>query len=124
MSEQPPEPAPARLGTWVMALVRLGTGWLVLARPLNLLMADPSPLEVPAALRFALAALLGAGLGAFAWPRGYRWGLALLLGGLAVYELLARQHGLPPTPRLLTAVAILVVLAAGQWLTRRVEGRR
>lgn len=121
-----PRAARARLGPWLMALVRLGAGWLVVARPLALLVAQPSPLGASVALpvRLAIGAALGLGLAAFAWPRSYLHGLALLLAGLAAFELLWRQLGLPPAPRALSAVAILAVLAAGEWLTRRVEGRR
>ncbi len=121
-----PGPPRARLRAWVMALVRLGAGWLIVARPLALLVAPPSPIaaSIAAPVRLALAAALGFGLVTFAWPRSYLHGLALLLAGLAALELLARQLGLKPTPRALTAVAILAVLAAGEWLTRRVEDRR
>jgi len=118
-------PARVRLGTWVMALVRLGAGWLIAARPLVLLVAEPSPIGARLALpaRLGLAAVLGLGLAVFAWPRTCLWGLAVLLAGLAAFELLARSLGLPPTPRLASAAAILAVLAAGEWLTRRVERR-
>ncbi len=122
----PHGPPRARFGTWVMALVRLCAGWLIVAPPLALLVAQPSLIaaSIAAPVRLALAAALGLGLAAFAWPRSYLYGLALLLAGLAAFGLLARQLGLQPTPRALTAVAILAVLAAGEWLTRRVEGRR
>ena len=116
----------ARLGHWVMALVRLGVGWLIVARPLAVLVTQPSPIAagVAAPVRVALAAALGVGLAAFAWPRSCLYGLALLLAGLAAFEALGHQLGLPTTPRALTAVVILAVLAAGEWLTRWVEGRR
>jgi len=119
-------PAPARLGRWVMALVRLGAGWLVVARPLLMLAAGPAALDgrLAGAARIALAALLGIGLGAFAWPRSCPWGLGLLLAGLGAFEWRARSLGLPPTPHLASAAAILAVLAAGEWLTRRVGARR
>ena len=119
-------PAGGRLGHWVMALVRLGAGWLIIARPLALLVSQPSPIAagVVAPVRLALAAALGVGLTAFAWPRSCLYGLALLLAGLAVFEALGHQLGLPANPRTLTAVAILAVLGAGEWLTRRMEGRR
>jgi hypothetical protein len=119
-------PARARMGHWVMALVRLGAGWLIVARPLTLLVTEPSPIAAGVAppARLALAAALGVGLAAFAWPRSCLYGLAMLLAGLAAFELLGRRLGLPPTARTLTAVAILAVLAAGEWLTRRIEGRR
>ena len=90
-----------------------------------LLVAEPSPIGARLALpaRLGLAAVLGLGLAVFAWPRTCLWGLAVLLAGLAAFELLARSLGLPPTPRLASAAAILAVLAAGEWLTRRVERR-
>ena len=118
-------PARGGLASWLMPLVRLAAAWLVAARPLALCVAEPSPLTsgVAAPARLALAAALGLGLVAFAWPRSYLYGLALLLAGLTAFEGLWRQLGLPPTPRLLSAVAILAVLAAGEWLTRRLGGR-
>jgi hypothetical protein len=119
-------PARALLGHWVMGLVRLGAGWLVVARPLALLVTEPSPIAAGVALhvRLVLAAALGVGLTTFAWPRSCQYGLALLLAALAAFEALRHHLGMPPTPRVLTAIAILAVLAAGEWLTRRVEGRR
>ena len=118
-------PPRVRFGTAVMALVRLGAGWLILARSLLLLVGEASPLGARVALptRLVLAAVLGVGLLAFAWPRTCLWGLALLLAGLAAFELLSRSLGLPPTPRLGSAAAILAVLGAGAWLTHRVERR-
>ena len=129
MSGAPPGARPAArtgLRAWVMVLVRLGAGWLVVGRSIELLVRRPSPIEasVPAPVRLALAAALGIGLAAFAWPRSYLYGLALLLAALATLEAVARHLGLPPTPRVLSAFAILLVLAAGEWLTRRVERRR
>jgi hypothetical protein len=122
------EPAAARPrpGVWLMAVLRLGAGWLVIARALLLLVAPPSPPGAALALpvRLAAAAALGIGLVAFAWPRTCLRGLALLLAGLAAVELLARAAGLPPTPRLPSAVAILAVLAAGEWLTSRLARGR
>jgi hypothetical protein len=115
-----------RLAPWLMALVRLGAAWLITARPLALLVTQPSLIRasVAAPVRLGLAAALGLGLAGFAWPRTYLHGLALLLAGLAAFEWLWRQLGLPPTTRVLSSVAILAVLAAGEWLTRRLERRR
>ena len=120
------QPARPRPGRPVMALLRLGAGWLVVARALVLLVGAPSPLSasLPWPARFATAAGLAVGLLAFAWPRSCLWGLALLAAGLAAFEWLSRSAGLPPTPRLWSAAGILIVLAAGEWLTRRVERRR
>jgi hypothetical protein len=124
-TEEPDPPPRVRLGTWVMALLRLGAGWLIVARPLVLLVAAGAPLGARVALpaRLAIAAVLALGLALFAWPRTCLWGLAALLAGLATFELLGRSLGLPPTARLASAVAILAVLGAGEWLTRRVERR-
>ncbi len=115
-----------RLQPWLMALVRLGAGWLVAAQPLALLLSQASLFRLGAAgpVRLAAAAALVSGIPAFAWPRSYRYGFALLLAGLAAFEWLWRQLGLPPTARLPSSVAVLVVLAAGEWLTRRVARRR
>jgi hypothetical protein len=115
----------ARFKPWLMALVRLGAGWLVAAQPLALLLAEPALFRLGAAgpVRLAAAAALGLGIPVFAWPRSYGYGLALLLAGLAAFEWLWRGLGLPPTARLLSSVAVLAVLALGEWLTRRV-GRR
>jgi hypothetical protein len=115
-----------RLKPWLMALVRLGAGWLVAAQPLALLIAEPALFRVGAAgpVRLAAAAALGVGIAVFAWPRTYGYGLALLLVGLAAFEWLWRGLGLPPTPRLPSSVAVLAVLAAGEWLTQRVGRRR
>ncbi len=129
MSAPGDERGPARaMGAWVMALVRLFAGWLIASRPLALLLGGSSPLAALAApaARFAIAALLGVGLAAFAWPRSCQRGLALLLAGLAADELLVRGAGLAPTPgrSIAVAVAILAVLALGEWLTRKLEGGR
>ncbi len=119
-------PGRRRPGTWLMALLRLGAGWLIIARAVVLLLTPPSPLasSLSLPLRIATLSALGAGLLGFAWPRSCLWGLALLGAALGAFELLARSLGLPPTPRLPSAIAILAVLAAGEWLTRRVQRRR
>ena len=116
----------ARLGRWLMALVRAFAAWLVLLRPLTLLLSAQSPLAglVAAPARLAIAALLAVGLFAFVWPRSCLWGFVLLLVGLAALEGVWLAHGLPSLPRLPATLAVLTVLAAGEWLTRRLARPR
>jgi len=122
-----PEAVPwrARMKPWLMALVRLVAGWLVAAQPLALLVSQPALFRLGAAgpVRLAAAVALAVGIPAFAWPRSYRYGLGLLLAGLAAFEWLWRGLGLPPSARLPSSVAVLAVLALGEWLTQKV-GRR
>ena len=115
----------ARLAPRLMALVRLAAGWLVAAGPLALLAAAGSPLRASLATpaRLATAAALAVGMLAFAWPRTYAWGLGLLVAGLAGFEALWRGLGLAPNHRLASSIAIVAVLATGEWLRRRVARR-
>ena len=101
--------ARARLGRWLMALVRAFAAWLVLLRPLTLLLSAQSPLAglVAAPARLAIAALLAVGLFAFVWPRSCLWGFALLLAGLAALEGVWLAHGLP---------SLLTRSASERWL--------
>jgi hypothetical protein len=110
---------------WIMALARLAAGWIVTQGALGALLLRTSFMAsmVGAPLRFGIAALLGAGLVTFAWPRSYLLGFGLLLAGLAAFEWLWWRLGLPSGSLALWSVAILAVLAAGEWLTRRVQAR-
>lgn len=114
----------ARLMPWVMAVVRLGAGWLVCRGQFAVLLASDSPLrERAGALTVdVLAALLALGILAFAWPRSYLFGAALLALGLGAFEWLWRQSGQPPGP-LPWSLGILAVLALGEWLNRLVRRR-
>ncbi|HXQ30738.1 MAG TPA: hypothetical protein VN790_02060 [Steroidobacteraceae bacterium] len=109
--------------TWIMAVIRLGAGWLVTRTQLGALALTPSFLHeaVGAPLCYIDATVLGAGLLAFAWPRSYRAGFVLLAVGLLGFEWLWRRAGMRPDPVLLTSLSVLAVLAAGEWLTRRVS---
>jgi hypothetical protein len=110
---------------WVMAAVRLAAGWLVIRTQLGALAVTPSFLQaaVGAPLCYAVAALLITGLPAFAWPRSYLGGFALLAGGLAGFEWLWQRAGMAPDPVMPASFAVLAVLAFGEWLTRRVQRR-
>ena len=109
--------------TWVMALVRLAAAWFVTQAPLTALALRPGFMSaaVAAPLRLAVAVLLAAGIAAFVWPRSCLYGFLLLLGGLAGFEGLWIRLGLPPGANVLWSAAILAVLAAGEWLTRRLQ---
>jgi hypothetical protein len=50
-------------------------------------------------------------------------GGALLLAGLAGFEWVWRRLGMPPGDTFLWSAALIVVLAAGEWLVRRVQRR-
>ena len=64
----------------VMALVRLAVGWLLVEGPITVLVLRPGFISaaIGAGPRLGVAALLGAGLAAFAWPRSCLYGFALL----------------------------------------------
>lgn len=108
---------------WIMAVARLAAAWLVTQWQLHALLLQASLLHarVGAPTRFAIAALLAGGALLFAWPRSYLVGFALLVAGLGAFEWLWRPLGVPGGALLSWSVAILTVLAAGEWLTRRVQ---
>jgi hypothetical protein len=108
---------------WIMAGARLGAAWLVTQWQLHALLQQASLLHgrVGAPTRFAIAALLAAGTLLFAWPRGYLVGFALLVAGLGAFEWLWHPLGVPGGALLGWSVAILAVLAVGEWLTQRIQ---
>jgi hypothetical protein len=113
-----------RLMPWVMAAVRLGAGWLLTRATLLALLTPGSVLRESsgAPARALVLVLLGLGLPAFAWPRTCLAGAALLAAGVGAAAWLWHQAGLAPRP-LATALAVIGVLACGEWLTRRVQRR-
>lgn len=109
---------------WIMALVRLGAGWLVSRVALAALLDAGFVLRAANGVLLcdAVALLLGAGLLAFAWPRTYLPGAVLLALGLGSFEWLWRRSGLSPGP-LPWSLGIVGVLALGEWLSRLVQRR-
>ena len=109
--------------TWVMALVRLAAAWIVTQAPLTALALKPGFMRVAvtAPPRLGLAAVLAGGIVAFAWPRTCPYGFVLLLAGLTGFEALWISLGLPLGATALWSAAILTVLAAGEWLARRLQ---
>ena len=109
----------------VMALVRLAVGWLLVEGPITVLVLRPGFISaaIGAGPRLGVAALLGAGLAAFAWPRSCPYGFALLVAGLFGFEAIWHRLGLPPGSNALWSTLILAVLAGGELLTRRLRHR-
>lgn len=114
-----------QVSRWLMAGVRLAVGTLVSRAPLELLVLNPSFVKhaLGTPLCFAVAALLAAGVLAFAWPATYLAGCGLLLAGLGVFEWLWHRVGQPVDATPLWSAALLAVLTGGEWLTRRVQAR-
>jgi len=113
-----------RLMPWIMAAVRLGAGWLLCQATLLALATPGSPLrallgDVPGVIALLLT---GVGLALFAWPRTCLAGAALLAAEIVGAAWLWRRAGLVPPPPL-SALAVIGVLAGGEWLTRRVRRR-
>ena len=112
-----------QVAPWIMAAVRLAAAYLLAQGPLHMLVLDPGIVRSggPAPQRFAVAALLGAGGLLFAWPRSCLVGAVLLLAGLAGFEWIWQGLGLRSGPLALWSACIVLVLAAGEWLVRRVQ---
>ena len=110
---------------WIMALVRLAAGWVVAQGPLATLLQDGSFMRhlAGAPLRYAVAALYLAGLALFTLPATCLWGFGLLLAGLGAFQWLWARTGQPMGLLPLWTVAILAVLAGGEWLSRRLRTR-
>ena len=113
-----------RLKPWLMAAARLGAGWLVSRADFVALLAPDSAFRLGRGVFFAdsLALLLGAGLLGFAWPRTCLPGAVLFAAALATFEWWWRQDGGSPGP-LPWSLGIVAVLAAGEWLGKRLRAR-
>jgi len=110
---------------WIMGLVRLGAGWVVVKAPLTELIDKASFLRVLAGmpLRRTIAALYIVGLALFAWPATCFYGYGLLLVAIGAFEWLWTRTGISSGLLPFRFVAVLTVLAFGEWLTRRVQRR-
>lgn len=114
------------VSTWVMGALRLGMAW-VLGRTAFFALAAPGGGFIgevmPAPVRWLVLAALVIGAPLFAWSRTVLVGCALLIAGLGVFEFYFRQWGAQVSTTFWWSVAVLVVLAAGEWLVRRVQQR-
>jgi hypothetical protein len=110
---------------WIMALVRLGAGWIVASGPLLALVQQNSYLRLLAGMpmRSLVAALYVAGLALFAWPATCFYGFGVLVAAVGAFEWLWTRTGISSGLLPLWTIAVLAVLAGGEWLTRRVQRR-
>ncbi len=110
---------------WIMALVRLGASWIVIQGPLMALLQKDSFLRMLAGapLRGTIALLYIVGLVLFAWPATCFYGFAAMLAALGGFEWLWARTGISSGLLPLWSGAVFAVLAAGEWLTRRVQRR-
>jgi hypothetical protein len=110
---------------WIMALVRLGAGWIIVRGPLFALVQEDSYLRLLAGqpLRWLIAVLYAAGLVLFAWPRTCFFGFGVLVVAVGAFEWLWARTGLSSGLLPVWTIAVLTVLAGGEWLTRRVQRR-
>jgi hypothetical protein len=112
-----------QVAPWIMAAVRLAAAYFVTQGLLHMLVLDPGFVRSGSAApqRFAVAALLGAGALLFAWPRTFLAGAVVLLAGLGGFEWIWQGLGMRSGPLALWSASIVLVLAAGEWLVRRVQ---
>ena len=112
-----------QVAPWLMAAVRLAAAYFIAQAPFRMLVLEPGFVQTSSAapLRFAVAALLGAGGLLFVWPRTCLIGAVLLLAGLGGFEWIWQGLGLRSGPLALWSASIVLVLAAGEWLVRRVQ---
>lgn len=114
-----------KVAPWLMAAVRLMVGWFLVRGQLNMLVVESglSRLSATAAERWAMAAVLVVGALLFAWPRTCLVGGVVLLAGLAWFEWLWARMGLTRGDSMTYALALVGVLAAGEWAVRRMQHR-
>lgn len=109
----------------LMALFRAAAGAFVVRGPVETLLAEPSFVRdaVGAPAGWAIVALLAAGAVLFTVPRTVFAGVAVLFAGLGAFEWAWYRAGMYSGPAIGFAMAIVAVLAAGEWLSRRVRRR-
>jgi hypothetical protein len=114
-----------QVSAWLMGALRLGVAWLVARDPYSALAGAKGAFlseSMPTALRWAAAAGIVAGGLLFAWPRTVLVGFGVLAASLAVFEWYWRKIGVGGST-FAYSLAVLAVLAAGEWLVRRVQRR-
>jgi hypothetical protein len=109
----------------VMALLRLMVAYLVAYAPADILLRHPAVLSHTVALpgRIAVGLTLVAGALLFCLSRTVIAGALLLAVGLGIFEWLWERAGAPHSPLYLYALALIIVLAASETLTRRIRRR-
>jgi hypothetical protein len=114
------------VATWIMGTLRLVMAW-VLGRTAFLALIAPAGGFIgevmPAPARWLVLAALVIGAVLFAWSRTVVVGFVLLAAGLGVFEFYFRKWGAQVSTTFWWSLAVLAVLAAGEWLVRRVQQR-
>lgn len=114
------------VSTWVMAALRLGMAWLLGRMAFFALIAPDGGFlgeVMPAPVRWFVIAALVIGALLFAWSRTVVVGFVLLVAALGAFEFYFRRWGAQVSTTFWWSVAVLGVLAAGEWLVRRVQRR-
>ncbi len=114
------------VSTWIMGALRLVMAW-VLGRMAFFALIAPGGGWIgdvmPTPVRWLVVAALVLGALLFAWSRTVLVGFVLLVAGLGTFEFYFRQWGAQVSTTFWWSVAVLAVLAAGEWLVRRVQQR-
>ena len=108
----------------MMMALRALVAWVVLRSAVDLLLHNALFLagHAPHWLQYVLAAVLVGGGVAFIWSPTVVWGAVVVGAGLGIYEYLWRLNGQAPHPTaFMSSLALLFVLALGEWLARRVQ---
>jgi len=108
----------------MMMALRALVAWIVLRTAVDALLHNPLVMSghAPQWLRYVLAAVLAAGGLAFIWSRTVVAGAVVVAAGLGLYEYLWRLNGQAMfRTAFLGSLALLFVLALGEWLARRVQ---
>jgi hypothetical protein len=114
-----------RVSGWLMSALRLLIAWVVVRSQVAALAASGGGLVgamMGAPVRYATLAALVGGAVLFTWSRTVLVGFALLALGLGVFEYHWRRMGMGGD-QYLWSLAVLAVLAVGEWLVRRVQRR-
>jgi hypothetical protein len=107
----------------LMAGLRCAIVYAIFRSAVIFLWSPPSLLHLSLIGRASFGLLLLAGVPLFLWPRTCLWGGVFLSGAVGCYEWLWRSAGLPPGGMPWLAVALIVVLVAGERLAQIAQRR-
>ncbi len=108
----------------MMMALRALVAWIVLRTAVDALLHNPSLLSghAPQWLQYVLATVLIAGGIAFVWSPTVVAGALVVAAGLGIYEYVWRLNGQATfRTAFISSLALLFVLALGEWLARRVQ---
>ncbi len=110
----------------LLALLRMVVAYMLLAPPIDMLWHDPLFLKgfAPHAAQYVLAVVLAVGGGLFVASPTVVIGALVCAAGLCLFEYCWwRIDSGRVGSTLITALALLAVLASGEWLSRRLQRR-